>query len=629
MFDIKILESEFIRGPSIYSYKKSVLKIIIDIGNLEDHPSNHFPDLGEKLKHYLPGLENHECDGGFMNRIKKGTYMGHILEHMALEFRTVMTMLNSGFGRTREIPNRRGVYRITISCFDEKFGRQCIEEARHLLLAVLNGQENKYCLKTSLKNIYREMVLNIATIHILDYAYNLSLPTILLYKNLVQLNYGHSQKRIWAGYGHDTSHISIDISSDKNETKEMISMYINVPEGKVCTNPSEAIELLKDAKDKSFVVKPLDGQGGQCVFTDVTTKKQLLEVYRKIESKGFSPILVEEMLQGTHHRVLVLGNEIVGVLKSKEVYVEGDGVSTIQQLTDSQINGRVDTFHHFNYTIIEYVSSSFPQYKFQLEKHGKTPHSILKKNEKIRLGYNGTFTGKDILDELHPLTKKQILTAVHAIGLDIAGVDLIAKDISVPLDEQGGGVCEINAKPSWSDHILYPSRIPFVEKLVTHHVGTSFNVIPIIGLVGNTLPFSFFKELHNALSTYHSFQYIGSASKHGVFVNLQSNFMTNDMFYDEAQKVLIHPDVDIAIIQCNFPDMERNGLPYLNSRILIIDHMDDDDDDNKWIGVPMDALSSEGILFVKDTVNINHNLKNYYSYKNTTHLMQLFQKIKI
>jgi cyanophycin synthetase len=638
MFTIDILKRQFIRGPNRRSYLKSVVQVIIDIGILENHPSNHFVGLDEKLLSYLPGLESHRCDGGFINRIRQGTWMGHILEHMALEFQSIVTKCDSGFGRTRELKNGKpGVYVISISCMDEKLGYQCIEESKRLLLSILNQKQDDYCLYKSISTIDDEKELNLATFHLLEYAYKINLPFIHLYDNLFQFQYGNQQKRIWQGYGPNTTNIGVEVSCDKHQTKTMIAPFIRVPEGKVCSYATDAVEFFESLK-RPVVLKPLEGNKSRSVFLHVTSKAEVLKVFSKIQQQGFKDIIIEEMLEGSSYRVLVIGDKIVAVIQYKTVFVKGDGKSTIQKLVESQINKNQSLESYLVRWNIDLSSkSNHPQFLHYLEKMGKTPDFILKKDEIINIGSNGSFT-KDVLETIHPQTKLQILVAVQAIGLDIAGLDVIAKDISIPLDDQDGGVCEINAKPSWSDHFVYPSKnINLAKEIIEYsflenknNKNNAMSMFPILSFVG-AMSISLKKKLEHSLLKYYS--NIGWATEHGIFVNSDSLLLDDEIkeiTYDDAQKVLIHPDIEIAVIQTNnFMDIEKNGLPFLKSRLVIVDNLAIQGVDEELMSVVLDSLSSDGLLMIQRGVSLKRiptDINSRYDYKDENDLIQRIEE---
>jgi cyanophycin synthetase len=487
-----------------------------------------------------------------------------------------------------------------------------------------------------------EKELCLATFHLLEYAYKINLPFIRLYHNLFQFQYGNQQKRIWKGYGPNTNNVGVEVSCDKHETKTMIAPFIRVPEGKVCSSRKDAVEFFESIK-RPVVLKPLYGNKSRSVFLHVTSKAEVLKVFSKIQQQGFEDIIIEEMLEGSHYRVLVIGDKIVGVLQYKTVCVKGDGKSTIQKLMESQINKYQNLESYLVRWNIDLSShSNHPQFLYYLEKMGKTPDFILKKDEIINIGNNGSFT-KDVLESVHPQTKLQILVAVQAIGLDIAGVDVIAKDISIPLDDQDGGVCEINAKPSWSDHFVYPSKnINLAKEIIEYsflgnknlsNKNNAMSMFPILSFVG-AMPISFKKKLEHFLLKYYS--NIGWATEHGIFVNSESLLLKKeikekkDITYDDAQKVLMHPDTEIAVIQTNnFIDIEKNGLPYLKSQLVIVDNVAIQGVDEELMNVVLDSLSSDGLLMIQRKVSLKRiptDINSRYEYKDENDLIQQIEE---
>lgn len=644
MFDIYIQEGsrQFLRGPNIYSQTKSVLSVILDIGTLEEHPSSLFPNFDTKLLLFLPGLKSHRCSGGFINRVRKGTWMGHIVEHVALELQSVVTRCDSGFGRTREI--KPSLYRMTIMTYDEKLGFQCMKEAIELVLSIVNQKETSFSISASLKKIHDAMELAMSSYHIIDKAYQLKLPCLILHKNLMQLNYGKFQKRVWKGYGDATSHLSAEISTDKHQTKNLISPFIRVPSGILSSvtreGIEEAIEFFNTQKhnNKKVVLKPLDSNNSESVYTMIESEAEIRRIFKEMRDRGFSKVLTEEMLEGTYYRILVIKNRIVGVLESKDEYVTGDGRSTIQELVDSQLNEKMIGDSDL---IVDMSSSSFhPQHLFLLQKMGKHPRSVLSREEKVVIRKNHDFRG-DVSSRLHPQTELQVITAVQMIGLDIAGVDLIVKDISMPLDDQDGGVCEINAKPSWSDHIKFPSQhVSIVDEVIKYHFPnfsySLTSVLPIISLVGNISPDLLTQWQYRVLSSCcPTIECIGWATENGVVVQYMTSMETsfplsspsmedNDRnTYEEAQKILIHPEVELAFFQANFEDIKKYGLPYTQSTILILDDIDKKITD-ALLSVVLDAFSPTiGLLLVKkgletkrqQVLELTRNVANVFLYK--------------
>ncbi|HQY28082.1 MAG TPA: cyanophycin synthetase, partial [Burkholderiaceae bacterium] len=276
--DIEILEVRFIRGPGRWTYRP-VLEAIVDIGALEDFPSNLIPGFPERLASWLPSLEEHHCSygerGGFLRRLNEGTWPAHILEHVALELQGLAGMLG-GFGRARET-SRRGVYRVVIRAFQEEVALAALHAARDLVMAAIENRP--YDVAGTVEELHAlsdEHYLGPSTLSIVDAADDRSIPAIRLNDgNLVQLGYGARQHRIWTAESDLTSAIAEGISRDKDLTKQLLqSCGVPVPEGRLVTSPEDAWQAACEI-GVPVVVKPYDGNHGRGVFTNVMTREEV------------------------------------------------------------------------------------------------------------------------------------------------------------------------------------------------------------------------------------------------------------------------------------------------------------------------------------------------------------------
>jgi cyanophycin synthetase len=337
---IEILQIKHIRGPNMWCWVE-VLEAWIDIGELEDYPSDKIPGFYDRLVNKLPSLVEHRCSyeerGGFLKRVEEGTWPVHIMEHLTLELQGLAGFAG-GFGRARETTNR-GIYKLIVASPHEQVTRKAIEYARQLLLSLIQDQpfDLEPCIE-DLRELIDDLCLGPSTREIVNAGVKQSIPSIRLSSgNLVQLGYGALQKRIWTAETAQTGAIAETISRDKDLTKSLLSTVgVPIPEGELVDNPEHAWEVAQSI-GLPVVVKPQDGNHGRGVFTNLQTESEIIAAYKVAVEEG-SGVLVEKFIEGDEHRLLVVGDHLVAAAKGEECKVIGDGLHTILELIDRQIN---------------------------------------------------------------------------------------------------------------------------------------------------------------------------------------------------------------------------------------------------------------------------------------------------
>ena len=329
-----------LRGPNVWTYRP-VIEAIVDIGELEDFPSNTLPGFYERLTGWLPGLIEHRCSvgrrGGFLMRLRDGTWPGHILEHVALELQTQAGM-KTGFGKAR-MTHERGVYKVVIRTRDEAVGRAALESARDLVMAAIN--DTPYDIGATIAKL-TDMVdrrcLGPSTACIVDAATERGIPHIRLNDgNLVQLGQGAAQRRIWTAETDRTSAIAEGISRDKDLTKQLLSAAgVPVPEGQTVESADDAWEAAESI-GLPVVVKPSDGNHARGVSLNLKTEQEVRDAFVAAEKEG-SEVLVERFLPGHEHRLLVVGGKVVAATRGEITRISGDGKSTVAELVRTNVN---------------------------------------------------------------------------------------------------------------------------------------------------------------------------------------------------------------------------------------------------------------------------------------------------
>ncbi len=569
--DIIFRESFSLRGPSIWTYPPAI-ETWIDIGELEDFPSNKLPGLYERLSAWLPGLVEHRCNyderGGFLRRLREGTWAGHILEHVVLELMS-QAGLPDGFGRTRET-STRGVYKLVVSNFHEECTRLALDLGRELLLAAIH--DTPFDVAEAIKPLRRKVdrkYLGPSTAAIVDAAEARKIPHIRLLDdgNLVQLGYGAAMRRIWTAETDRTSAIAETISRDKDLTKDLISAVgVPVPEGREVDNADDACAAAEDI-GYPVVVKPTDGNHGRGVFIDLTTPEAVRKAYAIAVKEG-SGVLVERSIQGIEHRLLVVGGKLVAANRSDLITVTGDGTQSVRQLIDSQVNTdpRRGTTELHPLSIIKIDTAA----NIELERQGLSGDSIPAAGREVLIQRNANHAF-DCTDDVHPANAAIASLAARVVGLDIAGIDLVCRDIGLPLAAQGGAVVEVNAGPSLLMHIKpgigkpRPVGQAIVDNLFARQESGR---IPVVGVSGSRGKTPVARLIGHFL--YLSGQRVGLACSDGLFLGRRQVQKSDAANWAGGRRLLLNRGVDAAVIENGGRVILGEGLSYDRCQVGIV-----------------------------------------------------------
>jgi cyanophycin synthetase len=572
--DIRILEIRSLRGPNRWAYMP-VLEVLIDIGALEDYPSNKLPGFPERLRAWLPGLIEHRCSyeerGGFLRRLDEGTWPGHILEHVTLELQT-MAGLPSGYGRARET-SRVGVYEVVVQAWHEDIARFALLQARELMMAAI--EDRPYDIAQTAKKLRRmvdKLWLGPSTGCIVAAADYRGIPFIRLNEgNLVQLGYGAQQRRIWTAETTRTSAIAEGISRDKDLTKQLLApLGIPVPDGEFVRSAEQARDVA-DTIGYPVVVKPYDGNHGRGVFTNLVTGEEVQTAYGAALEEG-SGVIVERFIPGYEHRLLVVGGRLVAAARGDLAFVTGDGQHTIDQLIDLQLNAdpRRGATEDSPLNLVRLDSAA----RIELARQGLDAESVLPDGRKLLIQRNGN-VAIDCTDEVHPSTAELVSLAARTVGLDIAGIDLVAEDISRPLSAQGGAIVEVNAGPGLLMH-LRPSEgkaRPVGAAIVDHliPVGESGR-IPIVGITGSHGTTGVARLVSHLLRS--TGRRIGSATQDGLMADTRLVSSEPSADWDCALKVLLNRSIDLAVIENGARSIAQDGLAYDRCMVGVVTSLD-------------------------------------------------------
>lgn len=562
---IDILRVVYLRGPNIWTYRP-VIEAWVDIGDLEDFPSNTIDGFYERLTGMLPSLVEHHCSpgvrGGFLQRLREGTYAAHILEHTSLELQNLAGM-QTGFGKARQT-SKRGVYKIAFRTRQEDIGRQALSAARDLVLAAINNTPYDVAATVeSMRDQVDSLCLGPSTAHIVDAATERHIPSIRLTEgNLVQLGYGVNQRRIWTAETDQTSAIAEEIASDKDLTKSLLQACgVPVPEGQLVQSAAQAWEAAQDI-GVPVAVKPYDGNHGRGVSLNLSTQTDIEAAYALAHRKGGASVIVEKFIPGNEHRLLVVGRRVVAAARGQSLSVVGDGVSTIDMLADTQINTDPRRGSNEEAPLNLCVPSDSAEIILELERVGLTPQSVPPKGQTVLIQRNGN-VASDVTDIMHPSVAATAALAARVVGLDIAGVDMVLEDITRPMAQQRGAVIEVNASPGLLAHIKPADGIgrPVGKAVIEHLFGTDKDGrIPIVGVTG-TLRTGRIARLV-AWLVHISGKHVGLACSEGLFLDGRQVVAKDCANWEAGQRLLINRTVQAAVFENSSTTILSEGLAY-------------------------------------------------------------------
>ncbi|MBI5334115.1 MAG: cyanophycin synthetase [Burkholderiales bacterium] len=581
-YELKLLRSTYLRGPNVWTYRP-VLETWLDLGELEELPSHRLPGFNDRLLAWLPSLEEHHCGvgerGGFIQRLREGTWAGHVLEHIVIELLNLAGM-PTGFGQTRST-SRTGVYRMVFRARDERVARAALAEGHALIGAAINNQPSDlpFDVPAAVKRI-REQVdrcyLGPSTASIVAAAADRGIPHIRLNDgNLVQLGYGARQRRIWTAETEQTSAIAEGIASDKDLTKQLLrACGVPVPEGRVVSDAADAWDAAEDI-GTPVVVKPSDANHGRGVSIELTTREQVEAAFAVADAEG-SDVIVERFVPGQEHRLLVVGNRMVAASRGDAACVTGDGRSSIAELVATQLNTDPRRGEDEIYPL-DIVRIDEPAVLLELQRQGCTPETVPAPGRVVRVLRNGNLA-IDVTDDVHPSVAEMATLAARVVGLDIAGIDLLAQDISRPLEEQGGAIVEVNAGPGLLMHLKPAEGSPrpvgraIVDHLFPEADDEQPGRIPVVGVAGSQGTALIARWI--AWLLHLSGRHVGLACSEGLFFDRRAVERGDRARFEPAHRLLMNRAMEAAVIENGAATILRDGLPYDRCAVGIVTDLD-------------------------------------------------------
>ena len=571
-YDIRILDLIFLRGPNRWSYRPT-LEALVDIGSLEESPSNALPGFVTRLVEWLPGLRKHECSyeepGGFVRRLEEGTWVGHILEHVTLELQT-QAGRPAGFGRARSTATT-GVYHVVVRTTQEDLTRTCLLKARELILAAIAGQAfDVPATLRELRVLADRKGFGPSTACIVDAAVNAKIPVVPLSQgNLVILGHGTRQRRIWTAETDRTSAIAESIASDKHLAKELIAPCgIPVPDGQLVRSADAAVIAAEDI-GYPVVVKPGEASRGEAVFLklgDAAAVRVAFAAAREVDST----VIVERHIEGEEHRLLVVGDKVVAATRAEAFRVTGNGRDSLYNLLNTALNKLADAAAPSAVPLTIEDFDDFPTVRLAMFQQGLAFATVPGVNQVVELPRHAKI-GVDVLALVHPSIAAQATLAARVVGLDIAGVDIVAKDISKPLAAQGGALIEINAGPALPTHLPQGTNgsHPVGDAIVRHlFPGDDNGRIPLIGISGTTATTAVARMVGYLLHL--QGVAVGVACGNGLYLGERRVDHNDAANWAAGQRLLVNRTLNAAVIETAAESLLREGLPYDRCQVGLV-----------------------------------------------------------
>jgi len=573
---MEILDIRAMRGPNYWSIRRHKLIVMkLDIGELEEKPTNKIPGFPARLEKMFPSLYEHQCSegvpGGFFLRVKEGTWMGHVVEHIALEIQTLAGM-DCGFGRTRTT-GQHGIYSVVFSYMEEKVGIYAAKAAVRIGEALVKGED--YDLADDIqrmREIREDERLGPSTGSIVEEAIKRKIPWIRLNRHsLVQLGYGMNQRRIQATVASTTSSIAVEVACDKEETKNLLeAASIPVPKGRVVYD-EEDMESAVRRIGYPIVLKPVGGNHGRGATINITSWEEALKALAlaKRVSRG---VIVEKFITGYDYRLLVIDYKFVAGARRTPAMVTGDGKHTVQELIDIvNTDPRRGYGHEKVLTAIKVDDTTLDM----LKEKDLSLDTVLKKGEELHLKRTANLstggTSTDVTEIVHPFNVFMAERIARIIGLDICGIDIMTPDISLPLHENGGAVLEVNAGPGFRMHIAPAEGLernvaePVIDMLYPPGSTARIPIIAVSGTNGKTTTTRLIAQIVKTMG-----HKVGFTTTDGIYIQNRMVEQGDCTGPVSAEYVLKDPTVDFAVLECARGGILKAGLGFHNCDVGIV-----------------------------------------------------------
>jgi cyanophycin synthetase len=573
---MRILDRSVYVGPSLYAHFP-VIRLELDLGELEQWPTGRLGgEFVDGLAAALPGLAEHGCSyrepGGFFRRMREddGTWLGHVLEHVAIELQNIAGE-DVTFGKTRSA-GAPGVYTVVYEYAQRDEGIAAGELALRLLCSLLpeklrpaDSVPEGWIWPEARDEFIRfaqRRALGPSTASLVRAAEARGIPWLRLNdQSLVQLGHGRYQQRIQATVTGRTSHIAVELASDKEETNKILgTLGLPVPQQELVQSEGQAARAARRI-GYPVVTKPYNGNHGRGISIRLTTEDEVIQGYRVAREHSRS-VIVETFLEGDDHRLLVVNGQLIAATRRTPGHVVGDGQKNIVDLIEVvNQDPRRGVGHEKVLTRLELDAQALKM----LEKVALTPESVPAAGQVVflrstaNLSTGGTAT--DVTDVIHPDNREMAVRAVQAVGLDVGGVDFLSTDITESYRKIGGGICEVNAAPGFRMHVA-PSEGtprdaagPVIDMLFPQGAPSRVPIAALTGTNGKTTTARMLSHI-TKMAGYTP----GLTTTDGVYIDGQRTVQGDMTGPVSARMVLADPQIDIAILETARGGLLRAGM---------------------------------------------------------------------
>jgi cyanophycin synthetase len=580
---MKILELKTMRGPNYWSLRhKKIIVMKLDLEALGREPTHRIAGFAERLRALMPGLASHRCspghEGGFFEVVEQGTWMGHVVMHIALELQSLAGM-ECTFARHGSAPVQ-GVYDVIFEYQVPEAGQLAAHSAVKIAAALARGESCNLDEEVqALRRIAESARPGPSTSSIVEEAARRGIPVRRINDtSLYILGYGNRQKKIRATVAGTTSGVAIGIAKDKQETKLVLEKaLIPVPKGLPVNSREEVKVALKKVR-YPLVVKPIDGNHGRGITTGITSEGEALAAF-DLAAELSLPVLLEENVKGHDHRLLVIGYRFVAAARRTPAMVTGDGTSSIRELVDLvNADPRRGEGHENVLTKIEIDSATLDL----LAERGLNVDAVPEKGVTVYLKQTANIstggTSEDVTDIVHPDTIAMAERAARLVGLDICGLDVVAADITKPLTRENGAVVEVNAGPGLRMHLSpsmgQPRNIarPIIDMLFPRGETGRIPIVAVTGTNGKTTT----TRLIAHLAAEAGGRRVGYTTTDGIYINGELVYEGDCTGPVSAETVLFDPGVDFAVLECARGGILRAGLAFDSCDISVVTNVSAD-----------------------------------------------------
>ena len=573
---MRIIDRSVYVGPSLYA-RFPVIRLELDLGELESWPTGRLgPAFVDALAQALPGLAEHGCSyrepGGFFRRMREdeGTWLGHVLEHVALELQNIAGE-EVTFGKTRSA-GRPGVYTVVYEYEQRDEGIAAGELALRLLCSLLPQELRPQDTvpegwswpeaRDEFIRFAQRRALGPSTASLVAAAEKRGIPWLRLNdQSLVQLGHGKYQQRIQATVTGRTSHIAVELASDKEETNKILAtLGLPVPRQELVQSEGQAVRAARRI-GYPVVTKPYNGNHGRGISIRLMTDEEVTQGYLVAREHSRS-VIVETFLEGDDHRLLVVNGELVAATRRTPGHVVGDGVRTVAELVELvNQDPRRGVGHEKVLTRLELDA----QARKMLERAGLDAESVPAQDQVVYLRSTANLstggTATDVTDVIHPDNREMAERAVRAIGLDVGGVDFLSKNITESYRKIGGGICEVNAAPGFRMHVA-PSEgtprdvaAPVIDMLFPAGAPSRVPIAAVTGTNGKTTTARMLAHI-TKMAGYTP----GLTTTDGVYIDGQRTVQGDMTGPVSARMVLADPQIDIAVLETARGGLLRAGM---------------------------------------------------------------------